>query len=181
MKAKTISDTRQKLVDTAAKLFYTQGYTSTGINQIIKEAEVAKDSLYKHFPSKEDLLVEYLAITAKATNEAIHGTIAGIEKPKDKILAIFDFLTKFSKSVQCEGCNFLNIASEVPKENTRIRNLIKAQKDYVRNVFKEILPASKKDLADQIYILFDGALVSTRVQGNTWPIVAAKRVVEKLI
>lgn len=168
-------------MDTASRLFYSQGYTSTGINQIIKEAAVAKDSLYKHFPSKEDLLMEYLAITAKATNEAIFNTISGIEKPKDKVLAIFDFLTKFSKSVRCEGCNFLNIASEVPRENTRVRNLIKAQKDYIRNVFKEILPASKKELADQIYVLFDGALVSTRIQGNTWPIVAAKKVIEKLM
>ena len=181
MKAKATSETRQKIVDTASRLFYTQGYTLTGINQIIKEAEVAKATLYEHFPSKEDLLAEYLATTAKTTNEAIHQAIAQAKKPKEKILAAFDFLTRFSKSVQCGGCNFLNIASEVPKENARIRNMVKEQKDYIRNLFKEILPVSKKDLADQLYILFDGAMIATRVQGNAWPIATAKKIVEKLI
>ena len=50
-------DTRERILDTAARLFYAQGYNSTGINQVIKEANVAKASLYQHFPSKEDLLI----------------------------------------------------------------------------------------------------------------------------
>ena len=64
-------DTRKKIVDTAARLFYEQGYNSTGINQIIAEAGIAKASLYAHFSSKEDLLKEYLLRTSVSTNEVL--------------------------------------------------------------------------------------------------------------
>src|ERR1700760_2389308 len=50
-----------KILDTAERLFYTQGFDSTGINQVIEEADIAKASLYKHFKSKTDLLVGYLS------------------------------------------------------------------------------------------------------------------------
>lgn len=181
MKANIISETRQRIVETASRLFYTKGYTATGINQIIAEAEVAKASLYQHFPAKEDLLVEYLKVTAKNTMEALRTTMTVGSTPKEKILATFDFLVRFSESVKCGGCNFLNISAETAKENTRVNNLIKNQKDQVRMLFQETLaPIGKEELADQIYVLFDGALVTSRVHNDTWPILAAKRTVSQL-
>jgi AcrR family transcriptional regulator len=64
-------DVRSRIIDTASRLFYSQGYNSTGINQVIKEANVAKSSLYQYFPSKDDLLVAYLNEASKNTNQAI--------------------------------------------------------------------------------------------------------------
>ena len=60
-------DTRKRIIDTASRLFYQQGYTATGINQIIEEADISKASLYQHFKSKEDLLLEYLEIVSAQT------------------------------------------------------------------------------------------------------------------
>lgn len=51
---------RERIIDTASRLFYFNGYNQTGVNQIIKEASVAKASLYQHFRSKEDIAVVYL-------------------------------------------------------------------------------------------------------------------------
>lgn len=175
-------DTRERIVDTASRLFYTQGYNSTGINQVIKEADVAKASLYQHFPSKEDLLVEYLKVTSNTTEKMLRAYIAKYKTPKEKILALFDFLAKFSKQTAFNGCNFLNVAAEIPNNNDKVRSIIRNQKNGVRNIITEILkPIKKEQLADEIYLLFDAALVSGKVFGDLWPVRTAKKVAEKLV
>jgi AcrR family transcriptional regulator len=54
------SQPRDRIIDTALRLFYEQGYLATGINQIIAESQVAKATFYSHFPSKENLCIAYL-------------------------------------------------------------------------------------------------------------------------
>jgi len=88
---------RERIVETASRLFYTQGYNLTGINQVIAEADVAKASLYQHFTSKEDLLEEYLRLTAQSTNDTLRSVINSQKTAKDKVLGLFDFLIQFAK------------------------------------------------------------------------------------
>ena len=173
---------RKQIVDTASDLFYRQGYNATGINQIIEEAQIAKSSLYQHFPSKEDLLVEYLSVTAESTDAALRAFIQKYEAPKEKALALFDFLLKFSKQTAYGGCNFLNIVAELPADNKRVRALIKKQKDGIRALFAEILKPAKKDqLADELYLLFDAALVTSKVHESPWTIKTARTIAEKIL
>jgi len=175
-------DTRQRIVDTASRLFYKQGYNSTGINQVIKEAGVAKASLYQHFPAKEDLLAEYLRVTALATNKALRELINKYEGPREKVLAVFDFLMDFQNITEFNGCNFLNIAAELPQEGGKIKELIRNEKNEIRALFAEILkPVNKEALADELYILFDAALVSAKVYSDLWPVAATRKIVEKLL
>lgn len=175
-------DTRTRIVETAAKLFYTQGYNSTGINQLIKEAGVAKASLYQHFPSKEDLLVEYVRVTAMNTNKILDEVIAKPKTAQDKVLAMFDFLIAFSKQTGYNGCNFLNVAAELPQEHEDVKGMIKTQKNHIRNLFTNILkPIGKEKLADELYVLFDAALVTSKVYGADWPIETTKTIAQKLI
>lgn len=179
---KKAMDTRERIVDTASRLFYKQGYNNTGINQVIKEAEVAKASLYQHFPSKEDLLIEYLNVTAKATNKTLREIAGKFEEPKDKILALFDFLLDYSNINEFNGCNFLNVAAELPQEKGRVKETIRKQKNEIRALFEELLkPINKEYLADELYILFDAALISGKVYGDLWPVKTTRKIVEKLI
>ncbi len=182
MEANKHSEARQRIVETASRLFYTQGYNATGINQIIAEAEVAKASLYQHFPSKEDLLVEYLNVTAINTNKALKAAIDKFETSKEKVLAAFDFLIQFSESVKCEGCNFLKISAETIKSNEKISDLIKAQKNRVRDLFRTVLEnEGKAELTNEIYVLFDGALVTSRVYNDIWPITVARQTASRIL
>lgn len=175
-------DTRSRIVNTASRLFYTQGYNSTGINQVIKEAGVAKASLYQHFPSKEDLLAEYLKVTSVSTNEVLQSVINKYTSPREKVLGLFDFLLKLTKQTGFQGCNFLNVAAEIPKDNQKVRALIKKQKNFIRKMFTDLLtPLGKEELADELYVLFDAALVSSKVYGEVWPVKTTRNIVEKLI
>ncbi|MBS1511324.1 MAG: TetR/AcrR family transcriptional regulator [Bacteroidetes bacterium] len=175
-------DTRSRIIDTASRLFFTQGYNNTGINQVIKEAEVAKASLYEHFPSKEDLLLEYLKITADKTNSTLLAVAAKHKTPRQKVLAIFDYLVQHTKQSAYMGCHFLNVAAEIPKDNPKVKALIKKQKNAIRELFSSILkPAGKQQLADELYILFDAALVTSKVYNDSWPVKTTRNIAEKLI
>ncbi len=173
---------RNQIVETASRLFYKQGYNGTGINQIIEEAGVAKASLYQHFHSKEDLLVEYLTLKGIETNTALKEQADKFGTPREKVLAIFDLLAELSSQPEYYGCNFLNIVSELPVNSEKIRAIIRKQKDDVRTMFANILkPVHKEKLADELYMLFDGALITNKVHGNAWPIQTAKVLAGKII
>ncbi len=177
-----VMNARSRIVETASRLFYTQGYNSTGINQVIAEAEVAKASLYQYFPSKEDLLIEYLKETAATTNDMLRAVCDKYKTPRDKVVGLFDFLLQFMKKSAFNGCNFLNVAAELPVGHPAVRALIKKQKNQTRSLFAGIMkPVGKEDLGDELYLLFDAALVSSKVYGDGWPIKTARTIAGKLL
>jgi AcrR family transcriptional regulator len=173
---------RAAIVKTASRLFYQQGYSNTGINQIIAEAGIAKSSLYQHFRSKEELLLAYLEETGLQTMEALSNAAEQGNTPKEKLLAIFDYLEILADDPEFYGCHFLNMVYELPADAVRIREQIKKQKDSIRELFRNILaPVDKEILADEIYTLFEGSLVGNKIHNDLWPIISAKRIVKKLI
>ena len=155
---------RQDIIDTAARLFYRQGYCNTGINQIIEEADIAKTSLYQYFQSKEELLIVYLEEAGRRTFASIDDAIAQVDRPEEKVLAVFDHLEQATHGKSYYGCSFLNLVYEIPEDAEKVREKIRAQKDAVRKLFADILrPAGKEGLADEMYTLFEGALIGNKV------------------
>jgi AcrR family transcriptional regulator len=179
MKKKSIRDA---IVNAAALLFYKQGYSNTGINQIIDEAKIAKSSLYQHFRSKEDLLIAYLETTGEQTITALKEVAEQHTSPKTKLLAIFEYLERLVQQNEFYGCHFLNMVYEMPEDASRIKEQVKKQKDSVRILFTEILaPIHKEELADEIYTLFEGALIGNKVHSDPWPIISARNIVKKIL
>jgi AcrR family transcriptional regulator len=173
---------RDAVVDTASRLFYRQGYSNTGINQIIEEAGISKSGLYQHFSSKEDVLIAYLNKTGQETVLLLKGAADVETDPKAKMLAIFDYLEGLVQLTDFYGCHFLNMVYELPKGSERIREEIKKQKDEVRKVFAEIVaPVQQEGLADELYTLYEGALIGNKIHNNSWPIISARSVVNKII
>ena len=173
---------RDAIVTTAARLFYKQGYSNTGINQIIEEAGVAKSTLYQRFRSKEDLLLAYLEQTGLSTTESLTNAAESATTPKEKLLAIFNYLEELTNNPEYYGCHFLNMVYELPEGEERARHQIKKQKDTVRDLFAHILqPIHHEHLADEIYTLFEGALIAHKIHHNTWPISSAKNTISRLL
>lgn len=172
---------RDAIINTASRLFYKQGYSNTGINQIIEEAGVAKSTLYQRFRSKEDLLLAYLEHTGSSTTRSLTHAAESATTPKEKLLAIFNYLEELTASPDFYGCHFLNMVYELPEGEERARQQIKKQKDAVRDLFAIILkPIHQEHLADEIYTLFEGALIAHKIHHNTWPITSAKNAISRL-
>ena len=179
MKKKSVRDT---IINTATVLFYKQGYSNTGINQIIQEAKVAKSSLYQHFRSKEDLLMAYLEVTGDRTLVVLREVAAQHSTPRTKLLAIFDYLEDLVKRDDFYGCHFLNMVYELPENADRVKAQVKYQKDSVRRLFSEILtPFNNAELADEVCTLFEGALMGNKVHKDSWPIVSARNILKKIV
>src|ERR1700744_3087190 len=173
---------RQTIIDTASRLFYQQGYGNTGINQIIEESGVVKSSLYTAFRTKEEILMAYLETAGAATDEAFKAAADNQTKAKEKVLAVFDYLIEMVQQKNYFGCSFLNIISEIPQDAETVKAQIIKQKNGVRRLFTDILKSvEKEDLADEIYVLFEGALIANKVHSDTWPVTAARKAVDKLL
>src|SRR5712672_1923907 len=112
--------TKQKILTTAARLFHHQGYNSTGINQIIKESNVAKGGLYYIFKSKEELCIEYLNTRHDFWFGKLTTFTSRPRTAKSKAIAAFEFIFNMNIEENFRGCTFLNILSEIRSDNKAI-------------------------------------------------------------
>ncbi|HEX8547510.1 MAG TPA: TetR/AcrR family transcriptional regulator [Cytophagaceae bacterium] len=182
-----ISDAKERIIDTASRLFFQQGYNLTGINQVIEEANVAKSTLYQYFPSKDDLCAEYLKRKHSIFFELLQDFIKKYKTPHSKLLATFDYLAVKSKEDSYRGCSFLNIIAEIPDEHSKVLDAARANKSTLRRYFSELvalLPQESKrseKLGDRIYLLFEGAITESQVQKDSWPILLAKSTAKEMI
>src|SRR5262249_52243384 len=103
------SAVKERILETASRLFYDQGYHVTGINQIIEEADIARASLYNHFPSKTDLLLAYLDQTHQEWFMELDHYLTDFSTPREKLLALFDFRIERQRTLKYKGCHFNKI------------------------------------------------------------------------
>lgn len=178
---------RDRILETASRLFYRDGFRAVGIDAIISEAGVAKMSLYRHFASKDDLIVAYLEESNRQFWEWLDGAVANIEDPLEQLLGMFEAIEKLSTSPECLGCTFQGTAAEFPATDHPGHEVAIAHKRAVRDRFARL--AREADLRDpeplgnQLLLLMDGAWVSARMFGPQGPAVglteSAKALIDK--
>lgn len=170
---------RERIVEKTFELFAKQGYNSTGINQIISEAEVAKASFYQYFKSKEDLCVEFLKVRHEYWFNKLNQFIAKGNGLQSKIISAFDFLVYMNEKENFRGCSFLNILSEIPMDNTKVLSVIQSHKADLRNFFLELL--NDDELSDHIYMLFESSIIESQLFKSNELIEKSKKIVSNLI
>ncbi|MBS1918003.1 MAG: TetR/AcrR family transcriptional regulator [Bacteroidetes bacterium] len=185
----TTADTsvRRQIINTADRLFYKQGYNLTGINQIIEEAGVAKASLYYHFPSKEDLCVAYLKLRGEKWSAMLAKYIEGVSDPREAIIKCFECRSKYLLQNDFSGCSYIRIIAEMPQRSAKINRQAILNKEKQRLFFIEQVSKLKKnsstvnDLANTIFLLFDGATVQCQVYRELSPIENALKALKLIL
>lgn len=172
---------RQTIVETATNLFYQQGYNLTGINEIIKEAGVAKATLYNHFKSKEDICLAYLNLKNERFVKEIKAFVNSKEGGNDKVLMLFDFLKGFFKDKDFNGCWCINTVSQLPKENELVRKEIQQQKADFIDWIGTLLSDTGCVTAKQVYLLYESAVSESHLHQESWPIDEAKELCRKIL
>ena len=179
---------KQTIIETASKLFYQNGYNLTGINEIIREAGIAKATLYSHFKSKEDICIAYLEHRNTFFIEEIKAFVLKQKKGGAQLTALFDFLEIFYAQKEFNGCWCINTISEIPRDNNSIRNKIQEQKKEFLNFIHQLTntnfpkktAAEKEFLAKHIYVLYEGALAESHLHQDPWPIASAKEMCKQI-
>ncbi|MBV8325134.1 TetR/AcrR family transcriptional regulator [Chryseobacterium sp.] len=177
-----------KILDTAERLFYEQGYSNTGINQIISESDIAKGSLYKHFETKVDLLVAYIQRMHQLWFSRLEAGVNAVSDPKEKLLAVFDHHTKRQEIRQYGGCPFVKANDEAGTDDPRVLAEIQATKVHSKDFIKKLVMNSGHrqiltdgELTETIYMMLEGSIVTASVFKKPDTIQAAKKIIQKLI
>lgn len=186
----SVSRPRERIIETASRLFLRQGYCPTGINQIISESGVAKASFYTHFPSKEALAIAWLRQREEHWIQQFKERIEQHQSTDKRIAAMYTMWYDQIREEGYRGCGFINMAGEFSNENSPIRALVRDHKERVKqiiakDVLNEYRPRMKPDdfdeLVNAIYSLFDGAIIQAQNFMQDWPIHTALKASIKLL
>ena len=155
---------RERLLDTAYELFSSRGIRAVGIEDVIEHAGVAKATLYRHFPSKDDLVLAFL----EAREE--RWTLGWVEAearrrggtPEEQLLAIFDLFDEWFHREDFEGCSFINVLLEMgsahPAGSASVRYLENIR-TVVRTLAEEAGLRDPAAFARSWHILMKGSIV----------------------
>ena len=177
---------RKRIFDTASELFYRKGIRAVGVETIAEEAKTTKMSLYRSFPSKDELVAEWLRdhdIKFWQTWDATSRKFPA--NPRKQLKAAFTLLAKHVIDPQARGCPMANAAVELTDKDHPARKVIEAHKAKLRTRLAEMcarLGARKpRLLADQLFLLMEGAQISTQILGVRGPARNVARAAESLI
>jgi AcrR family transcriptional regulator len=164
---------KDQVFQTAARLFYQNGYRAVGVDTIAAESGIGKMTLYRHYPSKDDLIVAYLRDSDRLFWQNFEEITKEAETSRDKLLVFFEALQEYVTTPVCYGCPFLNVATEYPAADHPGHRVAMEHKRSVRERFRQLAKqagARKPDLlADQLFLLMDGAYMASRMFGPDNP------------
>lgn len=182
----TESGARERLISTANALFYQRGIRNVGIDEVIAEANVAKASLYNHFASKDELIVECLRVRDAdwrvwlATEVNRRATT-----PRERLLAVFDALGAWITDAEFRGCAFQNAVVEVADTRHPAHKAAAKQKHATRAYLGELAREAKARqpdmLADQLSMLMEGAIMSALLHGASPAVETARATAAQLV
>jgi AcrR family transcriptional regulator len=169
---------KERILETADKLFYLQGIRAIGVDTIAAEIGISKRTLYNHFPSKDALISAYLArrfVQHRPSDKP----------PVEQILGTFDSLERRFSAKDFRGCPFVNAVAELGTEDQSVRKIAIAFKESRRIWFRDLLAqldiADAEGLATQLVLLVDGSIAQDLVRGDPSMARAAKQAAKVLL
>ncbi|MCW7465557.1 TetR/AcrR family transcriptional regulator [Leptospira levettii] len=184
--------TKFRLLAVSRNLFLKQGYSETGLNQIVDEAKTVKASLYQHFSSKEELGKEVLKIYSDENLNLLKTLMKRNPKPLDFIRAWVRILSREARMSQLFGCGMANFRAQINSEEVHIRSeierianqTIECLSEFLQNSIQNGYISKKVDpysLAKQLFIVYEGVLQSYRLLDDKKSLDELYKIAENLI
>ncbi|CAN5329151.1 TetR/AcrR family transcriptional regulator MbcR [soil metagenome] len=170
---------RQRLLDAADELFYREGVHTVGIDRVIEKAGVARGSLYYNFTGgKDELVREYLHGRHAAWSARVDAAVDGADTPTQKILVVFDVLGELFSEPDYRGCSFMNALAEAPADGPEVAAAANFRA-WVHETFEVLVArldvADEAELADQLVVLYDGAVTAAQMDSAPRAAATAKK------
>jgi AcrR family transcriptional regulator len=169
---------KERILETADKLFYLQGIRAIGVDTIAAEIGISKRTLYNHFPSKDALIAAYLQRRFVQPHPSD-------KPPAEQILATFDSLERRFSAKDFRGCPFVNAVAELGREDRGVKKIAIAFKESRRVWFRDLLTqldvADAEGLATQLVLLVDGSIAQDLVRDDPSMARAAKAAARVLL
>jgi AcrR family transcriptional regulator len=181
----SVRSARERIVDTAFRLFYAHGVRGVGVDTIIAESGVAKATLYNHFPRKDALVLAYLDEVDQAWFGGLRSAAreAGTN-PRDQLVGMFDALESACRRDGYHGCAFINTAAEAPRgsdvhaRTVEHKNVVRA---WITDLAARAGARNPQLLGRQLALLLDGGLAAGVLDADPAAAEAAKRAAHALV
>ena len=164
--------TRQILIDAAYELFGREGFHTVGLDRILADAGVSKQTFYNHFQSKDDLILAVLDMRHHAETRTLAELFAkmGGEDPRDRLYALFDVFEAWFNLPSFRGCIFLTAAAEFPVPHDPAHRAAAAHArafvDHLHELATLAGADDPKSLAEQFAVLAEGIVAFRHVTGD---------------
>ncbi|MGK5499401.1 TetR/AcrR family transcriptional regulator [Streptomyces sp. URMC 125] len=174
---------RERVVAAADRLFYARGVQAVGMDAVRDGSGVSLKRIYALFPSKEDLVVAVLRHRTERWNAGIAGAVEGAGTPRERLLAVFDFLADWFREDDFRGCAFINVFGELGSGSARVAEAVREQKaSFGRQVADLVRAAGGPDhLAPQLVLLAEGAQTTAAIAHDPGAAAHARAAADTLI
>jgi AcrR family transcriptional regulator len=177
---------RERVLTEAFVLFYAHGIRAVGIDLVISRSGVAKATFYRHFPSKNDLVIAYLDRRQRAWFTWLTDTVAArATAPRDRLLAIFDALGEQFADPDFRGSAVINAVAEVGSESPAVVERARVHdaelRAYIRALAEDAGLPGASDVADHWALLIDGAFAAAQRRSPEDVAASTRRAAEQLL
>ncbi|MFD0481722.1 TetR/AcrR family transcriptional regulator [Kineococcus sp. GCM10028916] len=174
---------RDRIVEAADRLFNRSGVQAVGMDAVRAESGVPLKRIYAAFPSKDALLLAVLHHRSGSWDAGLAGAAATATTPRERLLAVYDFLDEWFRGNDFRGCGFINAFGELGGVSPEVVDLVRAQKAsfqaYVADLVDEL--GAPPLLAPQLALLAEGAQTTAAISGDPVAAAHARSAAETLI
>ena len=180
------ADKQEHLIDVAIDLFNKHGYHATGVDRIMEATGISKATLYRHFNTKDDLIVAALAKIDEGAREEMRTFVENASAdPRERLLATFGQLEIWLEDQSFAGCPFMAAASEFGDDPNIVLQQVQMHKRLYLAFFEELTRAAKipdpKTVARQFVMLHEGAVAFAQVLGAKGVAATARKAAEVIL
>ncbi|HWO68982.1 MAG TPA: helix-turn-helix domain-containing protein [Umezawaea sp.] len=159
---------RTRLLDTAEDLFYSRGVQAVGMDDLREGSGLSLKRLYALYPAKEQLVEAYLRRRDVRWRGSLSAHVAGVGDPRDRILAVFDWLGAWFREPGFRGCAWVNGHGELGATSEVVARAARDHKNAFAAYLAGLVAAADlpEALAPQLFLLAEGAMVSAGILGD---------------
>src|SRR5262245_23163851 len=174
-------------MEAAFRRLYDDGFRNVAIDQILADVGISKTAFYKHFESKDDLLLAALEHHQRQMEQQFRSFIhrPGDDSPSRRLWALFDAVQNVTETERFHGCVFVNVAIEFPLPHEPAHVLAVKSKQAIQRIVEELAQqagaANAKALAEELCLIMEGAYVTRHMSCNPETIAIARRLAERAI
>jgi len=163
------SEPRERLLRTAAGLFYREGINGVGVDRVLAEAGVTRATMYRHFPGKQALVTAYLELEDATIRGYFEAAAEQGGSPADLVEAVIEGIAQDAERFHTRGCPFINASAEYADPQSPVRQVVRRHRDWFRATLAEVLTAAGVPDPDakaaSLVLLRDAMLVGGYLDG----------------
>jgi AcrR family transcriptional regulator len=181
------SPTRQRLTEAAVRRFYRDGFRQVGLDQVLADVGISKTAFYKHFTSKEDLVLAALEMKNVWLQDTFREMVCerGDSTAVAKLRALFDVVHRIIEDDEFQGCIFVNVVMEYPLAHDPAHIAAAQHKQTIEDIVHDLAARAgatdPREMARELCLIIEGAYVTRQVTGNKLSIEVARRIADLVI